>query len=563
LPVSVDFSTADGSAVAGVDYMATNGTLTFAPGVTTQTVSVTVIGDLTDEANENFFLNLSNAVNVTLTDTQGKATILDDDPLVLSIPDISVLEGYTGTSEARFTVNLSKPMRVPVSVDFATANGTALAGSDYVATNGTITFLPGETNHLIVVAVIGDALDELNESFFVNLTNPLNVTLTDTQARATIVDDDDAMISISDATVRESQTGQTPAIFTVSLSTMSTRTVSVRASTANGTATAGTDYIAFSGLLVSFPPGTTHQSVVVQVLGDTVTEPNETFQVNLTSAFNGFIAHAQGIGTILQDHPPLAVARVFALFQDSSNHTNLLVLSANGTNATVLADGSLSSDPDNDPLQYSWFELGDTNALATGVVGTNVLTVGSHTILLVVSDGILADTNAVSVEVITTAQAVERLQAAANSDAARSQPLIAALSAAIASIDRSNPTAAINQLLAFQNQVRAQVTPIDPALAATFIEAAQEVIDVFSGGNTNPAGRPHARFTSVNRQSNGRVQMQFSAEPGQLHVMEASSNLSDWEMIGVGSVLGDGSYEFEDKQAARFGQRFYRVRVLP
>ncbi|PYI88032.1 MAG: hypothetical protein DME26_04300, partial [Verrucomicrobia bacterium] len=197
--------------------------------------------------------------------------------------------------------SLSKPMSVPVSVDFATANGTALAGSDYVSTNGTITFLPGETNRVIVVAVIGDALDELNETFVVNLTNPLNVTLTDTQARATIVDDDDVAISISDVTVREGQTGQTAAIFTVSLSTMSTRTVTVRASTANGSATAGADYLAFSVLLVSFPPGTTNQSVVVQVLGDTVTEPNETFRVNLTSAVNGFIADPQGVGTILDD----------------------------------------------------------------------------------------------------------------------------------------------------------------------------------------------------------------------------------------------------------------------
>jgi len=217
------------------------------------------------------------------------------------IPDISVLEGYNGTSEARFTVSLSKPIAVPVSVDFATANGTALAGSDYMSTNGTITFLPDETNHVIVVAVIGDALDELNETFFVNLTNPLNVTLTDTQTRATIVDDDDAMISISDVAVREGQTGQTAAIFTVSLSTTSTRTVSVRASTANVSATAGADYLAFSSLLVSFPSGTTNQTVVVQVLGDTVTEPNETFRINLTSPVNGFIARAQGVGTILDD----------------------------------------------------------------------------------------------------------------------------------------------------------------------------------------------------------------------------------------------------------------------
>jgi hypothetical protein len=301
LLVAFEFSTANGSAVAGSDYAATNGTLTFAPGETTQIISVAVNGDLTDEANENFFLNLSNPVNVTLTDTQGKASILDDDPLVLANPDITVFEGYNGTSEARFTVSLSKPMSVPVSVDFATANGTALAGSDYVSTNGTITFLSGETNHLIVVAVIGDALDELNETFSINLTNAVNVALIDTQARATIVDDDDAMISISDAIVREGQAGQTGATFTVSLSTTSTRTVSVRASTANGSATASADYLPLSNVLLSFPSGTTNQTLVVQVLGDTLIESNEIFRVNLTSAGNGFIVDSQGVGTIL-DH---------------------------------------------------------------------------------------------------------------------------------------------------------------------------------------------------------------------------------------------------------------------
>jgi len=115
------------------------------------------------------------------------------------------------------------------------------------------------------------------------------------------VDDDDAMISINDVTVREGQTEQTAAIFTVSLSTMSTRTVSVRASTANSSATAGADYLPLSNVLLSFPSGTTNQTFVVQILGDTVTEPNATFRVNLTSAVTGFIADAQGVGTILDD----------------------------------------------------------------------------------------------------------------------------------------------------------------------------------------------------------------------------------------------------------------------
>jgi hypothetical protein len=152
------------------------------------------------------------------------------------------------------------------------------------------------------------------------------------------------------------------------------------------------------------------------------------------------------------DHPPVA---------DASATVRLLI-SANGTNATVILDGSLSSDPDGDPLQDAWYEAG--SPLASGVVAVTVLPVGAHTILLVVTDGLLTDTNAINVEVITTAQAVDQLVASVNSDVSRSAPLRTTLAAAIASIDRSNPTAAINQLQAFQNQVSAQVAPLDAAL---------------------------------------------------------------------------------------------------
>jgi len=103
---------------------------------------------------------------------------------------------------------------------------------------------------------------------------------------------------------------------------------------------------------------------------------------------------------------------------------------------------------------------------------------------------------------------------------------------------------------------------LDPDLAETFIEAAQEIIDVLSGGNTNPGGRPHGRFTAVARQSNGHVRMQFSAEPAGTYIIESSSDLLNWEMIGVAVPRADGGFEFEDGQTAMDSTRFYRVRAL-
>ena len=132
--VSVDFATADGTATAPADYTATNGTLTFTPGQTTKTVTVPVKGDLLDEANETYFVNLTNPSNATISDAQGLGTITDDDPLpALSIDDVTVAEGNSGTVSATFTVTLAPRQRPPVTVDYATADGTAQAPGDYQA----------------------------------------------------------------------------------------------------------------------------------------------------------------------------------------------------------------------------------------------------------------------------------------------------------------------------------------------------------------------------------------------------------------------------------------------
>src|SRR5262249_14353800 len=131
--VTVDFATADGMASAGEDYIATNGFLTFLPGVTNQTVSVPVIGDLINESNETFFVNLSNPFHATLGDNQAIGTINTNEPVVgISISDAAVFEGNSGTVNMVFTLSLSAVSGQTVSVTYATADGTASRQSDYV-----------------------------------------------------------------------------------------------------------------------------------------------------------------------------------------------------------------------------------------------------------------------------------------------------------------------------------------------------------------------------------------------------------------------------------------------
>ncbi|HEY9649221.1 MAG TPA: Calx-beta domain-containing protein, partial [Coleofasciculaceae cyanobacterium] len=159
-PITVNYGTANGTATAGSDYTATSGTLTFAPGETTKTINVPILGDTTVEANETFNINLSNATNATIADAQGVGTIRNDDTAQvlpqLSINDISFAEGNSVTTNRVFTVSLSAASTQSISVNYATANGTATAGSDYTAASGILTFAPGERTKTISVPVVGD-----------------------------------------------------------------------------------------------------------------------------------------------------------------------------------------------------------------------------------------------------------------------------------------------------------------------------------------------------------------------------------------------------------------------
>src|SRR5262249_36062876 len=127
---------------------------------------------------------------------------------VLTISDAAVAEGNAGTVSAIFTLTLSAASSEPVTVNCNTADGSALAGSDYQAAFATLTFAPGETSKTMVVPVNGDRLAEPNETFFVNLSIPTNAVIVDSQGVGTIVDDE-ARISINDVAMSEGNSGTT------------------------------------------------------------------------------------------------------------------------------------------------------------------------------------------------------------------------------------------------------------------------------------------------------------------------------------------------------------------
>ncbi|WDI93765.1 putative Ig domain-containing protein [Xanthomonas campestris] len=206
--VSFDIATADGSATAGVDYVASSLTgQTIPAGSSSATFTVLVNGDTLSEPNETFFVNVSNVSGAGVSDAQGQGTIVNDDALPsLSIDDVSVNEGNSGTTTATFTVTLSAASGQTVSVNYASADGTATAGSDYVARSGTLTFAPGTTAQGVAITVNGDTAVEPNETFSVGLSGASNASIARATGAGTILNDD-VVVTVGPASLPSATAG--------------------------------------------------------------------------------------------------------------------------------------------------------------------------------------------------------------------------------------------------------------------------------------------------------------------------------------------------------------------
>ncbi|MCF6325342.1 MAG: hypothetical protein L3J89_13655 [Gammaproteobacteria bacterium] len=315
--VTVDYATSDGTATASEDYVSKNGTLSFAPGEISKTVTVDVMGDTIPEQDETFSLTLSNPDNAELdTNVDAVATIVDDDTVVtlpvlpvIQIGNISIIESDLSTTAAAFSITLSSTSSNTVTVDYATSDGTATTSEDYVSKNGTLSFVPGETSKTVTVDVMGDTIPEQDETFSLTLSNPDNADLdNNVDGVATIVDDDTAItlpvipvLQIGNISVSESDSSTTAAAFSITLSSISSNTVTVDYTTSDGTAIASEDYVSKNGTL-SFAPGETSKTVMVDVIGDVITEFDETFQLILSKPVNADLSNnAAGMATIIDN----------------------------------------------------------------------------------------------------------------------------------------------------------------------------------------------------------------------------------------------------------------------
>lgn len=224
----------------------------------------------------------------------------------ISVGDATIVEGDSGFTYVTLPVTLDKALTTQARISFTTANGTAIAGSDYISTSGNVTIPSGQLTGTIRIPVYGDTLIEPNETFVVNLSNPVGgIEIDDGIGQVTITNNDYATkVSVSDVRRLEGNIGYSQFVFNVKLSQASASNVVVQLYTSEGSAKDAMDYIGIPILLpvtVTFSPGQLSKTVTVKAISETLFEPDEEFYLDILSATNAQIKKGRGIGTILND----------------------------------------------------------------------------------------------------------------------------------------------------------------------------------------------------------------------------------------------------------------------
>ncbi|HEX8163698.1 MAG TPA: Calx-beta domain-containing protein [Pyrinomonadaceae bacterium] len=305
--VTINYATEGGTATPGSDYTAVSGTLTFAAGETTKTFAVPILDDNIFEGSETVGLTLSAPGGTALLGTQPTATLtIQDNESRPSVSPVSlaVLEGASGTTNVDLSVRLTNATTQTVTVNYRTSDGTATAGSDYVPAVGTLTFAPGETAKTIPLQIVGDAVDEGNENFFVDFSDAVNANAFQ-RATITIIADEKITVQfpLPSLTVGEAATR---AAINVTRAGDLTSTVTVRVRTVDNPAAVRCDdtnalpFVAFARCdyataveTLTFAPGETTKTFFVSIINDAHPEPDETVTVALSNPTGGALIGTQ------------------------------------------------------------------------------------------------------------------------------------------------------------------------------------------------------------------------------------------------------------------------------
>lgn len=314
--LSLAYRTADGTAKAPADYVAApaGARVVFGPGETAKTIEVPVNGNDLFEADKTFTVVLSDPLNATLATANATAvvTISNDDGVPgIVASDMTVPEPRTGVAKVDLPVRLTTASATTLTAEYATGDESAKAGINYQEATGTLTFKPGETEHVISIPITGDGQVTEDLSFVLTIkdTKPESAPVV---ARVTLADGDLTAalmpaIQINDASVRRTSAAPPAMTFTARLDRPLARRVSVDYRTVGGSAVASRDFAPQSGTL-TFAAGQLAQTIAVPILASPGTRDNVSFAVELSNPVAGTLGRARGVGVIISAHeaPPLA-----------------------------------------------------------------------------------------------------------------------------------------------------------------------------------------------------------------------------------------------------------------
>ena len=323
--VEVDVATLDASATAGSDYTAVSETIQFTPGSTSENFNIAIANDGSSEDNETIIISLTNPINASLDNSTATLIIEDDDPE----PQISIADATASEDVASVVISLNAPAGKNVNVTASTQGGTALENTDYAFFSDNVTFAPGENSKTLIIPINNDSLYEADEQFQVLLSNPSFGILADNSSVVTIVSDDPKpALSITGSVASEASDNQTA---TITLSAASGLDTTVNYSSSNGTASAGTDYVAISDN-VTFSAGETSKTIYVSITPDNTSEENENYTIALTGSDNNSDIGANSSATMqINDDDPdptLNIAATTAVSEDNTTANVLVSLSA-------------------------------------------------------------------------------------------------------------------------------------------------------------------------------------------------------------------------------------------
>jgi len=335
---SVNYASSGGTATAGVDYTAIAlNTLTFQPADTTKTITVNASNDSVFENGESYNVVLSSpTAGATISSGTGTVSIVDSTGVSFSVTPLSQFEG---SGSMTFTVTKTGGTVFSHSVSYSTANGSATAGSDYTAASGALTFTSGQTSQTfsVPIAFDGSVTYEGNETFFVNLSGATGgATIATPSVTNTIVDPNVPQFEVASTSFTEAQ-GTVTVTVTKTGNTALTHTMNYQ--NGGGTATAGSDYTAFSGT-VTFAPAETSRTFTMSITDDAVLESNETVLVSLSNFVNGGFSNNSGVLTLLDNESANSILIDNILMQGTSFGENTFAYYQLSSSGDVITNGN-------------------------------------------------------------------------------------------------------------------------------------------------------------------------------------------------------------------------------